>query len=161
MAEIGSKHLHGEVSPDRNWVSFVGAIFADGTQLPPVLLFDNPGPSFVVAGGRYFAAPTAAFGRTEKGYMEKDMFLMCLKWWKENLPESRRDKPIVLLVDGHVTHVSLEAQLWCRAQNWHLVQFPSHCSHMMQPLDVNFFRSFKMYYRQILVMTSSVFFNAF
>ena len=37
----------------------------------------------------------------------------------------------------------------------------SRVLHMMQPLDVNFFRSFKMYYRQILVMTSSVFFNAF
>lgn len=49
------------------------------------------------------------------------------------------DEPILLLLDNHVSHCSLEAIV--------MLSFPPHTSHRLQPLDVNVFGPFKQHYK--------------
>jgi len=51
---------------------------------------------------------------------------------------------VVLLVDGHTCHINVEVSKLCQANKIHLYCFPPHTSHMMQPLDVCFFKPLKV-----------------
>ncbi|KAG8226082.1 hypothetical protein J437_LFUL006389 [Ladona fulva] len=42
---------------------------------------------------------------------------------------------VLLLMDNHATHTTLEAVDFCRAHNIFLLGFPPHTSHKQQPLD--------------------------
>ena len=57
----------------------------------------------------------------------------------ENIPLSR---PVVLIHDGHASHVSVELNELARANNIHLLFLPAHTSHILQPLDLGVFKSF-------------------
>lgn len=49
------------------------------------------------------------------------------------------DQPVLLIYDGHKSHVALSVIEWAKAHNIILV-LPAHCSHILQPLDVGCFR---------------------
>ena len=52
-------------------------------------------------------------------------------------------RPVLLIEDGHGSHVTLDAIVLARANDVHL---PSHTSHILQPLDIGVFKSFKAGY---------------
>ena len=58
-----------------------------------------------------------------------------------NIPPSR---PALLIMDGHGSHVSIDVIELARANNIHLLCLPSHTTHILQPLDVGVFKSFKL-----------------
>ena len=48
-------------------------------------------------------------------------------------------KPVLLLLDGHNSHISLETAKICRDSDTILYCLPPHSSHLMQPLDLRLF----------------------
>ena len=48
-----------------------------------------------------------------------------------------------LIYDGHSGHIQLEVVSLLRENRVHVVAFPSHTSHVLQPLDVSVFGPFK------------------
>lgn len=67
-------------------------------------------------------------------------FLSGSSFFVSNIPPAR---PVLLVQDGHVSHVSIDAIEFARANNIHLLCLPSHTTHILQPLDVGVFKSFK------------------
>ncbi|CAN0427610.1 unnamed protein product, partial [Hapterophycus canaliculatus] len=59
-------------------------------------------------------------------------------------------KPHVIVLDGHVLHVSLEVIKLAISLNIVLIQLPSHTSHITQPLDVAAFGCFKKELTKVL-----------
>ena len=57
-----------------------------------------------------------------------------------NIPPAR---PVLLVMDGHGSHVSIELIEVAHANDVHLLCLPSHTTHILQPLDVGVFKSFK------------------
>jgi hypothetical protein len=55
------------------------------------------------------------------------------------LPARNSDSPILILYDGHKSHVSLGLVEWARDQHIILFVLPPHCSHLLQPMDVSCF----------------------
>ena len=51
--------------------------------------------------------------------------------------------PVLLIMDGHGTHMSIELIELARSNGVHLLCLPSHTTHILQPLDVGIFKSFK------------------
>ena len=49
-----------------------------------------------------------------------------------------KDNPVLLLLDGHATHVKNLAVIDLARQNGVIMCFPPHCTHRLQPLDVSF-----------------------
>ncbi|KAJ8300379.1 hypothetical protein KUTeg_021898 [Tegillarca granosa] len=45
-------------------------------------------------------------------------------------------QPILLLYDGHTSHVSLHLIEWAKSENIILFVLPPHTSHLLQPMDV-------------------------
>ena len=52
----------------------------------------------------------------------------------------------MLIQDGHGSHVSVELIELARANDVHLLCLPAHTTHILQPLDVGVFKSFKTYF---------------
>ena len=50
---------------------------------------------------------------------------------------------VVLLVDGHSSHIDIHTSKFCRENNILLYCLPPHSSHLTQPLDVSFFKPLK------------------
>jgi hypothetical protein len=61
----------------------------------------------------------------------------------------RNDKPLLLMYDGHTTHVNQTVVDWAKKHNIILFVLPPHTSHILQPLDVGVFGPLKtMFYSQ-------------
>jgi hypothetical protein len=54
----------------------------------------------------------------------------------------------LLILDGHISHVSVEVVQEARRTGLDLLTLPSHTSHALQPLDVNVFKPFKQFFHQ-------------
>lgn len=70
--------------------------------------------------------------------MNSDNFFDFLKRFQAFTRFSTQN-PLFLLLDNHVSHCSLEAITFARANGIHMLSFPPHCSHRLQPLDVSVF----------------------
>jgi hypothetical protein len=54
----------------------------------------------------------------------------------------------LLLMDSHISHTTLEFVLWATEMNIHPYPFPSHLSHVIQPLDVSVFQPYKHWHKK-------------
>jgi hypothetical protein len=54
----------------------------------------------------------------------------------------------LLILDGHGSHVTLEAIKQAKKFGLDMITFPSHTSHAFQPLDVACFKPFKTTFRK-------------
>ena len=55
-----------------------------------------------------------------------------------NIPPTR---PVLIIQDGHSSHVSIELMECARANDIHLLCLPAHIMHILQPLDVGVFKA--------------------
>lgn len=111
------------------------------TFVPPMMIFPrkNMKPEL-----KYGAQPDAvsASGRIQHIFTQWfKHFLSCVKPTEDDLA--------VLVLDGHYSHTK-NTHVIDMARNNHvsLICLPPHSTHKMQPLDVAFIRSFKIYYTQ-------------
>jgi hypothetical protein len=98
-------------------------------------------------------ADLATVRGSEKGWMTKDLFEDWAKEfvnWLEALrartkghgPEGN-EQLAVLFLDNCSTHVSLEALMHLKEHNVKVITFPTHMTHVLQPIDVAMVRPFK------------------
>ena len=77
---------------------------------------------------------------SDTGWINADLFLEWFKFFIKKIPTTR---PVLLIQDGHSSHVSIElVELACE-NNIYLLCLLSHTSHILQPLDIGCFKSFK------------------
>jgi hypothetical protein len=85
---------------------------------------------------------------SDSGWSNGELFSTYLK--EHFLPYARSgtddSQVILLLFDGHSSHVSPSLIKWARSRNLILFCLPAHSSHFLQPLDVSLFGPFKTFY---------------
>ena len=71
-----------------------------------------------------------------------------MRWLQHfiSIAECKLESPHILLLDGHVSRQTLDALEFARAHDLHLVTFPPHCTHRLQPLERTLFRCLKTSY---------------
>ena len=55
-------------------------------------------------------------------------------------------RPVLVIEDGHSSHISMEVIKLAKENDVHLLCLPSHTTHILQPLDMAVFKSLKMHY---------------
>jgi len=74
------------------------------------------------------------FGTSDTGYIDSDLFST---WFKEIfIPHCGSNRPVLLVMDNHDTHVSLKVVKLAIENNITLIGLPPHTTHILQPLDV-------------------------
>jgi hypothetical protein len=140
LARKGQKQVGKVVSAERGEsVTVVCAMSPTGIFIPPFFIFPRKRMRDDLKAGLPRGSEAVAH---DSGYMTKEIFIDYLKHFiSHTRPTS--ENPILLILDNHVSHVSLAAVEQCRENFITLLTIPPHTSHKMQPLDVSFFGPFK------------------
>ena len=137
IAMKNTKDVYSITGDSKDQITCLCAASAAGDMLPPMHIF---------AGERFRFNPMAGcvtdayFGRSRNGWITTELFY---GWLANHFAKKVIVRPVVLLVDGHSSHIDLEVSKFCRENQILLFCLPPHSSHILQPLDVGFFRSLK------------------
>ncbi len=68
--------------------------------------------------------------------------------WFRNLliPSLPEERPVLLILDGHSSHVSHEVRQLAIENQVHMLKLPPHLTHLLQPLDISVFKPMKATY---------------
>ncbi len=139
VAELGKRNVYSVSSAERGKThTILSCVSATGFVVPPMMVY--PRKTCVPDKLKEGAFPNTVFRSSENGWINKDLFVEWFRFFLKSIPPSR---PILLIQDGHGSHVSIELIEIARENNVSLLCLPSHTSHILQPLDVGVFKSFK------------------
>ena len=114
----------------------LAAVSAAGIFEPPFVLF--PGVDFTGANPDDFNV-----GYTKNGWMNSECFYMWLTSLFYLLIANKVAFPVLILLDGHTSHINIAVAEFCIDKGIILFCFPAHASHILQPLDVSVFGPMK------------------
>ena len=80
------------------------------------------------------------------GWMDTEVFAE----WFERFSNQITERPLLLLFDGHMTHVSLGVIKKALEDDIIIVKFPPHVTDILQPLDVSCFGPLKRKWEMLL-----------
>ena len=140
---VSAKHSKTQAvtSGRSKMTTLIGCVNGVGQQVPPFFVF--PGARMIdsLLEG---ASPGAAGTVSETGWSNTEIFSDYMKnHLLKFLPPRSDDSPVLILYDGHKSHVSLGLIEWAKRENIILFILPPHCSHLLQPLDVSCFGPFE------------------
>lgn len=79
--------------------------------------------------------------------MDGELFL---KWFRMVfLKHASKERPLLLTMDNHESHITLALVEEARANNVELFCLPPHTTHLLQPLDVVMFRPLKKSFSEL------------
>lgn len=123
-------------------VSLMFCMSATGQFIPPLFIF----PRVRMNNRLMIGAPAESISfATPNGWMTKDSFLKWLQHFVSVTKPSKED-PVLLIIDGHRSHKDLDVILYARENYIHMLSFPPHTTHKLQPLDRTFMKPFKNFY---------------
>ena len=125
-------------------ITAVCAMNASGCYIPPMMIF----PRINMNSRLLYGTPPQTLGATSKsGWIDTALFN---KWFDHFLQFAKPsvDDPRLLLLDGHVSHKSLQLVESARRNGVILICFPPHTTHALQPLDCVFYGPLKRYYNE-------------
>lgn len=109
-------------------VTILGCGSASGVAIPPYFVFPVMRMRSELIEG---STPGAAGDVTESGWSNSVIFLQYLKSHFVHYVPGGLDEPVLLLLDGHRSHVSVAAVEWAKEHNIVLHVLPAHTSHIL------------------------------
>jgi hypothetical protein len=156
IGRAGQKLQYQQNGGSRETITVLATICADGTALPPAVIFkgehflvkwsqENPLQCSYVHNHTYIITTNFydRLGVAKKGFVNGEI----TGRWAIHFDEQTRAKAAgryrVLLVDGHVSHFSMDFLQECRNRHIIVLCYPSHLTHILQGLDVVVFSPLK------------------
>jgi len=133
---------------NREWVTAIEAICADGYSLPPCIIFKAK-----VAIEDWFEnlLKDWRFEVSNNGWTTDEISLRWLQKLFIPLTNSRvRGRFRLLILDGHGSHLTPQFDRICSENDIIPLCMPSHASHLLQPLDVGCFAVVKRAYSRFV-----------
>lgn len=137
LAEKGVSVYHTSTSSDKENVTTLIRANALGKIAPPLTLF------------KYDRIPEKIFrnapeewgiGKSPKGWMTAKCFYKYFcNVFIPYLKISNTKFPVVVFLDGHLSHLSLPFSRLCRENDIIVICLHPNTTHILQPLDVSFF----------------------
>lgn len=148
VTQRGKKQVGSTSSQERGELTTLCcAISASGNHIPPFYIFPRVFMKQCFMNG---CTPGAKGVAIKSGYMNTKVFA------EEYLPffitsvHCSKDRPVLLILDNHCSHVSIAAIELCRSSGIHLLTLPPHTSHKLQPLDRCVFGPLKKYFNRAM-----------
>ena len=115
----------------------VACVSASGHAIPPLMIY--PRKRGIPESMKIGAVPGTIFMTSDNGWIMQEIYLKRFTFFIKSIPP----RPVLLIEDGHGFHITLDViELSC-TNDVHLLCLPSHTSHILQPLDIGVFKSFK------------------
>jgi hypothetical protein len=128
---------------NREWITTVACICADGTALPPALIYAAKSGNLQDSWLQDFEAEKAEnrcyFGASETGWTNNEFGLEWLRIFDQETKAKASRGWRLLIMDGHGSHVTMSFIEYCDKNRILLAILPPHSTHNLQPLDVALF----------------------
>jgi hypothetical protein len=155
MASSQKKRTHCKASGEREWVTTIECVSAVGARLQPLIIFKGQSLQ-----AQWFPAedvPDWHYTYSTNGWTSN---LHGLHWLDRIFIPATTPRhvaePRILICDGHGSHASVEFMYAAFTANIQLVFLPPHSSHVLQPLDINYFGIMKSRYRKEVEFMASL-----
>lgn len=126
--------------PGRDNTTVLAAVSAEGKKAPPLIVFKAKSLwNSWIPNEPIF--PGTAYTSSKSGWMESQIFYNYME--QTLLPALGPDRPVLLVYDGHSTHVTDIVVSLAKRENITILKLPPHTSHLLQPLDLSVFKSLK------------------
>ncbi|XP_018018849.1 MFS-type transporter clz9-like [Hyalella azteca] len=146
----GHKNVYEVASgPEKSNLTFLGTFSAQGDIVAPMIIYPYARLPKNIAN----AVPDEfIIGTSESGWMKAETFYefianAFLPW----LNDKSIKRPVILFVDGHKTHITLQTSTLCEDNGIILYCLLPNMTQILQPADVGPFNPLKMYWRQAVV----------
>lgn len=149
VAARGAKAVYSQSTGTTDHITLLCCGSAAGLPLPPMIIYAKSFP-----GGQYrFQGPDdALYAKSDSGWIDTELFMT---WFnKIFLKYAVSQRPLLLVVDGHKSHITLDIIDKCRENEIVLFCLPPHTTHALQPLDVAVFKSLKDHYSKAVRVLS-------
>ena len=132
--------------PEKSTLTFVGTFSASGDIVAPAIIYPYVRvPSDIVNN----VPPGFFIGNSESGWMTAPCFFEYIaNAFVPFLKTNNVTRPVVLFVDGHSTHSTLQVSEFCEQNDLILYLLPPNTTHILQPANVGPFRPLKHYWAQ-------------
>ena len=128
---------------------------AAGQYVPPYVVYKGTDTTINCA-WTLNGPPNAAYSTSKSGWMDAERFSAWLPWFDSRIEEMKIQKPVVVLMDGYSSHLSIGLLEIAKERNIILVKLPPNSTHILQALDVSVFgpvkklwkNTVKSWYRQ-------------
>ena len=148
VSSLGKKQVGASTSQERGELTTIACtINAAGNALPPFYTFKRARWNNAFLNG----TPVGSTGAANKtAWMNTEVFSnQYLPFFITN-SRCSQDKPVLLLLDNHVSHVSLETIVLAKNSGVVLLTLSPHTSHHLQPLDRTVFGPMKIFFNRAL-----------
>lgn len=130
-------------------ITVLMACNAAGQKAPPLIVFKGKHvwDSWMAASNEEFTGMT--YAATKNGWMELETFRNYFEKSFLNIIGAKR--PVLLIYDGHSSHIDLKLVQKACEENVIILKLPPHTSHVLQPLDLCVFKSLKQRWDERLI----------
>ena len=143
VAQKGTKKVRQHSSGNKTQITILGCANAAGQALPPMVVFSGKNSNHALSEGE---VPATHYGMSDSGWMDQELFAT---WFSTHfLRHAVSSRPIVLLLDGHSSHLHWS---WCKQQRSMMLSFSvsPHTTADSQPLDISCFGPLKTYWSKV------------
>lgn len=140
----GIRQIGAIASAERgNMLTVAVTVSADGNKIPPYFVF----PRAKMQSHYLKEAPIGSSASANKsGWMMAPDFFNYMKNHFQKYVQANANSPVLLLLDNHDSHMSIQTLKFCKENSIIVVSFPPHCTHRLQPLDRTVFSALKTVY---------------
>jgi len=138
----GVKQVGAITSAERGELVTVAlSVSADGKAIPPMFIFPRKVfKNHFINGGPVGSIEVA----NSSGWMTECDFATYMRHFVKHT-RATTHRPVLLLLDNHGSHLSLDALNLAKENGVDMLSFPPHRSHRLQPLDRSVYGPFKKY----------------
>ena len=141
ITQLGRKNVWSVTSAERGKThTVITCVSASGFVIPPMMIYPRKRMNEKLKHG---AVPETLFERSDTGWINEELYVKWFKFFLTKIPPTR---PVLLIEDGHSSHISIDVIKLAHDNGVHLLCLPAHTTHMLQPLQVGVFRSLKLNY---------------
>lgn len=149
VGAVNSPSTRTTSTPGKENITVVLGCNAGGGKAPPLIIFKgkNIWDQWTAPQGTGY--PGTTYAATNNGWMESEVFENYFE--KSLIPAFGEERPVLLIFDGHKTHVGINVIKIALQNNITILKLPPHSSHLLQPLDLSVNKSFKSTWDEKLV----------
>jgi hypothetical protein len=146
---IGIKEMYVGVPKNRLSLTVVKSISADGSSILPLVIV----PRGTIMESWFHSNMTGhkVVTVSPSGYTNEEICIVWLDHFIDHHNCGPNSPWRVLLIDGATCHKAPKFILKAKMNHIWIVKFPSHQTHLLQPLDVGCFRQWKKYQQNAIM----------
>lgn len=140
LAAKGEKQVGAATSGERGkTITICCCVSATGHYIPPMIIYPRQRMQAHLERG----GPSGTIYKCSKsGWTNEELFQDWMVHFKEHAGATP-ENPLLLILDNHSSHISLNVYNYCRENGINMVTLPPHTSHRTQPLDLTVFGPLK------------------